>query len=293
MPRVGRLPRNSINDRPGRWTLFVRRVRRHIRPIGWSAAGLAILLLAITAVHASAPGGPLSNLRKEFGASTGALGLRVREVEIDGRHNAPEPQLRAAIGISRGMPILGVSVAAAQSRIEQLSWVASATVERRLPEQIVVQIEERTPFAIWQNQGAFALIDRSGRVITNQDLARFGKLPLIVGSGAPAAAAPLLDALADRRELEAHVLALVRIGERRWNLQLDTGTEVMLPEGAAVAAINRLVELEQTHGLLERPLAVIDMRLPDRLVVRPEPDAGTPAGQPPANAPPPAPHRPT
>ncbi|MCL2427855.1 MAG: FtsQ-type POTRA domain-containing protein [Alphaproteobacteria bacterium] len=294
MPRVGRLPRNSINDRPGRWKLLARRFRRHIRPIGWGSLGLLLLLLGIVIVHANTRGGTLASVRGELGATAGAVGLRVSKVEIDGRENTPEPLLSAALGVSKGTPILSFSVAAARSRIERLSWVESAIVERRLPDTIVVQLKERQPFAIWQSQGTFTLIDRSGQVIANQDLGRFGKLPLIVGTGAPQAAATLLDALASRPQLESHVVAAVRIGERRWNLHLDTGTDVLLPEGAPVAAIDRLIALEQAHALLERPLAVLDLRLPDRLVVRPQPDSGTAAQQPPANAPaPPATHRPT
>ena len=64
------------------------------------------------------------------------------------------------------------------------------------------------------------------------------------------------------------VQAMVRIGERRWNLRLHNGTDVLLPEIAEGAAIKRLAELQQEAKLLDRPLAAIDLRLPDRLVVR-------------------------
>jgi cell division protein FtsQ len=72
--------------------------------------------------------------------------------------------------------------------------------------------------------------------------------------------------------LQARVVAAVRIGERRWNLRLQSGTDVLLPEGAEAAAVERLDSLDQAHALLDRPLQVVDMRLPDRLVVRPIPD---------------------
>ena len=45
----------------------------------------------------------------------------------------------------------------------------------------------------------------------------------------------------------------------------------MLPEGHEIAALDRLVQLQQDHELLDRPLEAIDMRLPDRLVLRPQP----------------------
>jgi cell division protein FtsQ len=290
MPSVkGRLPRNSINDRPGRLKLLLRRHRRHLRPAGWALFGLVLVLLGVGMVRANAPQGTLAGLRERLGDATAAFGLRVQEVRIEGRQNTPEPLLRAAIGVTRGAPILGFSVAAARARIETLAWVESATVERRLPGTIVVQLQERRPFAIWQNQGKFTLIDREGQIVADQDVAKFGKLPLVVGAGAPAAAAPLLDALTDKPALQAHVVAAVRVGERRWNLHMDSGADVLLPEGQEAVALERLMQLERDHALLERPLEVVDMRLPDRLVVRPRPEPA--AQQQPAPAP--QPRRPT
>ncbi|MBN8898056.1 MAG: cell division protein FtsQ, partial [Rhodospirillales bacterium] len=73
-------------------------------------------------------------------------------------------------------------------------------------------------------------------------------------------------------------VAAVRVGERRWNLQMNSGTDVMLPEGHEVEALDRLAQLQQEHAVLDRPLAAIDLRLPDRLLLRPKPDPnGAPA----------------
>ena len=76
----------------------------------------------------------------------------------------------------------------------------------------------------------------------------------------------------DRPDLQKRIVAAVRVGERRWNLRLNNGADVMLPEGHEVQALDRLVQLQQQHALLDRPLAAIDMRLGDRLVLRPRPD---------------------
>ncbi len=107
-------------------------------------------------------------------------------------------------------------------------------------------------------------------------MAAFGDLPLVVGAGAPEAATALLDALAAQPTLKPRVMAAVRVGERRWNLRMKNGTDVMLPEGADAPALARLAELQAADALLDRPLAVVDMRLPDRLVVRPQAPAACP-----------------
>jgi len=277
MPRVTRNPRNSVTDRPGRLKLLLRRQKKYIRPAGWLAFGCVVLLLGLVVVRSAAPSGTLATLRERLGGVTAIAGLRVSDVVIQGRANTPEPLLRAALGVNKGDPILGFSVELARQRIESLSWVEQATVERQLPGTVVVYLKERRPFAIWQNQGKFVLIDRNGQLVANQNVAEFRALPLVVGPGAPAGAAVLIDALTDRPQLQKRVIAAVRVGERRWNLQLTNGTSVMLPEGHEVAALDRLMQLQQQHELLDRPLAAIDMRLGDRLVLRPRPDEKKPS----------------
>ncbi len=272
MPRVVRTPRNSVHDRPGRLKLLLRRQKRLLRPAGWVAFGIMVLLIGAIAVNSAAPGGTLATMRERLGGATAFAGLRVTDVVVEGRANTPEPLLRAALGVSKGDPILGFSLELARQRVASLSWVEHATIERRLPGTVVVFLQERRPFAIWQNQGKFVLIDRAGQIVANQDVASFRQLPLVVGIGAPSAASILLDALTDRPELQKRVVAAVRVGERRWNLLLNNNANVLLPEGHEIAALDRLMKLQQEHAVFDRPLAAIDLRLPDRLVVRPRSD---------------------
>jgi cell division protein FtsQ len=294
MSRVTRSPRNSVNDRPSGWRLALRRQRRLLRPAGWIALASVVALLGLVILHAvgtrAGSGGTLTSMRERLGAVTAASGLRVTDVLIEGRANTPEALVRAAIGISKGDPILGFSLEDTKARVEMIPWVEHATVERRLPGTVVVSLQERRPFAIWQNQGKFVLVDRTGQIVANQDVSQFRHLPLIVGLGAPAAASELLDALQQRPALAEKISASVRVGERRWNLRMLNGTDVLLPEGHEAAALDRLMQLQQDHAVLDRPLAAIDLRLADRLVFHPKGDGKDSAVIPPV---PPAPVPPT
>jgi cell division protein FtsQ len=285
---AARYPR-SVSDRPSRWRLLLRRQRRRLRPamLGLALLGCAAGVLLMARPDPARPPGrsgaagamPVAAWRMRLAA---LMPLRVQEIVTLGRANTPEGKLRAAIAVAPGQPILTVSVAETRARVEALPWVEHATVERQLPGTIVVQIEERRPFAIWQTQGKFLLIDRQGQVVTDEEVAAFRDLPLVVGQGAPEQAASLLDALAQLPALQQRVTAAVRVGARRWNLVLANDMQVLLPETAAPAALARLMELQADHDLLDRPLAVVDMRLPDRLVLRARADA--PAGSGPAPA---------
>ena len=284
MSRVGRPPikrevirqPRDVAHRPSRLKLLLRRSKRFVRPALWGFAGFAFVMVGVLLVHSAQPGGTIARLRVGLVQATN---MPIQNIVIEGRDHTPEALLTAALGVHEGDPILGFSLQDARQRIEALSWVQHAAVERRLPGTVLVSLEERKPFAIWQNQGKFVLIGRDGQVVANEDIAAFGELPLVVGVGAPEAAAALLDALAAQPELKSHVLAAVRVGERRWNLRLKNGADVMLPEGAETQALAKLMELQTSQALLDRPLATVDMRLPDRLVVRPQTAPATPPGK--------------
>jgi len=67
------------------------------------------------------------------------------------------------------------------------------------------------------------------------------------------------------------VKAAVRVGGRRWNLRLKGGIDVRLPENNTAAAWNRLAKYEKSHQVLERNIRILDLRIPDRLIVRETP----------------------
>ena len=114
----------------------------------------------------------------------------------------------------------------------------------------------------------FALIDTDGEVIMRKGLDRFSDLLVVIGSDAPKHAAKLIEVLATEPQLMDRVEAAIRVGGRRWNLRLKGDIDVRLPEENAANAWTRLAEYEKTHRVLERDVQVLDLRLPDRLIVR-------------------------
>ena len=148
-----------------------------------------------------------------------------------------------------------------------------ATVERRFPKAIFVRLIERAPLALWQRKGEFEVVDSAGVVIDGARADGFAGLPVIVGDDAPRHAASLLAVMASEPALSTRVKAAVRVGGRRWNVRLDNGIDVQLPEEGVAAAWHRLAEFDRRHRLLARDIVAVDLRLPDRLVVRRAPAA--------------------
>jgi cell division protein FtsQ len=210
--------------------------------------------------------------------ATGLLGLTVSDIRVEGRETTDPETILAALAAGPGTPILAVNPARAKEQLEALPWVHTAVIERRLPSTLYVRLVERKPLALWQHGGKLELIDREGAVIPVTGLDRFAKLPMVVGEGAASHAAEFLAVLASEPDLAARVTAAIRVGDRRWNLRIDNAVDVLLPAEAAASAWSQLARLERSSAILKREVQTIDMRLPDRLVLRvtPEPPKEAP-----------------
>jgi cell division protein FtsQ len=215
-------------------------------------------------------------------AATARAGLAVRDVLVEGRVQTDPRDLRAVLDARRGAPILAFDAYAAKAELERLPWMRRVAVERRLPDTIFVRIEERVPLALWQRQGRFVVIDAEGTEIAGTDPARFSDRLVVVGDDAPAHASALIALLETEPQLLQRVSAAVRVGGRRWNLHLDNGIDVNLPEANAGGAYERLARLVRENGLIDRNLVAVDLRLPDRLILRVAKDATLPAQTQPA-----------
>ncbi|HJN23570.1 MAG TPA: FtsQ-type POTRA domain-containing protein [Rhodospirillales bacterium] len=256
------------------------RPRRRVVPL-WRSRHMVTALVAAMLVAGAAGGWWLweshwieskaDQMRWKIIALSRDLGLTVREILVVGRGETSREELLATLRLARGAPILAFDLNAAKRRVEQLPWISSTTIERMLPDTIFLRVRERRPLALWQNQSKFSLIDKQGAVIIDKDLGRFSDLLLVVGDDAPAHAAELLETLKTQPELMVLVQTAVRVGGRRWNVRLKGGIDVCLPETDPAKAWSRLAEYERKHRVFGRNVQVLDLRLPDRLIVRQSP----------------------
>lgn len=198
----------------------------------------------------------------------GHAGLRVEQVLLQGRRHEYADRITQVLDIKRGAPLLAVDLEHARERLESLPWIRAASIERQFPSTIRVNILERRPMALWQRENKLVLVDDEGAVITSRNLERFRDLLVVVGKDAPTHAASLMTILAHEPALKQQVNAAVRVGDRRWNIRMENGVYVRLPEKNPEAAWKRFARLEREHKLLKQDLLSIDLRIPDQLIVR-------------------------
>jgi len=234
------------------------------------ALTLAVLLGA--AGYGSIRGGQFQDFVASHGSlgdvAARALGFGIDTVTVSGASHMTEARLLTIAGVSDRDSLPFFDVAAAKARLERDPLVRQASVRKLYPNQIVIDIVERTPYALWQKDGVVKAIGADGAAVDEVSDARYGGLPFVVGEGANLRArefSALLDAM---EELRTRVEAGILIDRRRWNLRLKSGMDVKLPEDAPQAAVARLVKLQREQRILDKDVLAIDLRAPDRAFVR-------------------------
>ena len=245
--------------------------QRALKWVTIALAGGGIVAAAIWFVQPGTLANVGGDVRAGFVSATASAGMTVQQIEATGTERASEAAIRTAVGVEIGTPIFEVDLAAARNRVQAMGWVERATVERRLPSSLHLQIVERTPVAFWQRNQRLVMVDRAGVEIASQSVSQFAHLPVVVGEGALRHIPTLLDAMAADPALAQRVRSAIWIGGRRWTLHFDSGLEAKLPESEIGAAWARLVREIGDHRLLDQPIAVVDLRLPDRTILRARP----------------------
>jgi cell division protein FtsQ len=87
----------------------------------------------------------------------------VEQVEFQGAERCSPVALRHLVDIRNGTTMWGVDLRRAERGAEAHPWVQSARAYRKLPNAVVVEVEEYEPVALLHRDGLF-YVDRSGAV---------------------------------------------------------------------------------------------------------------------------------
>jgi len=246
-----------------RWSFHVDEKLSSVKPMHGTFAALAFLGAW------GAYGLVLSGQwRPTVDALTSALGFSVASIEIRGLSEADSTEISDRIDVTQTSSLLMMDAEKARARIAEIPWISDVTVKKLYPNRIVVNLAERSPFALWQDDGKVKVVDRTGAVMSDVLETRNAGLPLVVGTGANGRVEEAVGLMNSAPSIRAKFRAAVLVAERRWNLITVDGIEILLPEEHPEAALARVAQLQETKKLLERDLVVVDMRVPDRLFVR-------------------------
>ena len=237
------------------------------------ASALAVLVIGGFSAYGVVMGGHVEEAREfvvDLGdAAANIAGFKVTQVNLSGQNHVTPSEILAAAGIKATTSILFVDADETRAKLETMPWIASASVRKLYPDRIDIAVVEREAYALWQINGQIRVIARDGTPIAPySDDPRYVSLPIVVGEGAEKRVGDIVDALARVPALRDQVRAAIRVADRRWTLKLRNGIDVRLPEVGLDDALLEIADLDRDKKLLSRDITIVDLRLPDRVVVR-------------------------
>ena len=232
----------------------------------------ALLFYALTAAYGVTLTGRWAQLRQDALTTANqtavAVGLGIRTVNIEGRTNVSDDQIYEALGGRDGVSIFTFDTASARERLMRSDWVREARVMRLLPATLVVELEERTPFAIWREGGESVAIDASGRALGKAEATAFPLLPVVSGPGAANPAKEIVEQIRGLPDLAGRVRDIERVAGRRWDLLLDMGLRAKLPAAHANAALTDLNDMIAKNPAALYEISEIDLRVGTQFTLR-------------------------
>ena len=257
---------------PLSWRLRLDRPAPHMFDIA-----LTLFVLLGAALYGAERGGQLDGVATQASRAgdwvARSLGLGVAVVTVSGTTHMSEARILAIAGIdaSRSLPFFDVTQA--KARLEANPLIKQASVRKLYPNQVVIDIVERTPYAVWQKDGDVSAIAADGAPIDEVTDDRYAGLPFVVGEGANERVREYVGLLDAMDELKPRVEAGVLVDRRRWNLRLKSGVDIKLPENDPQSAIVELLKLQRQSRILDKAMLALDFRVPGRVFVRLTEDA--------------------
>lgn len=267
-------PRNKVR-KISLFDRFLRNLPFSEEDIQRAFTWIVIVSLSLAAILAAQWFGFTAAAYQQYAQLAAKAGFQVARVEVSGMERVDQLKVYELVLAEkdRAMPL--VDIEKVRADLLEYGWIKDATVSRRLPDTLAVEIIERKPTAVWQRDGKFSLIDGDGIVLQNVKAGEGGDLPQLTGQDANRQAVALSELLDKATSLKAQVVGASWIGNRRWDLRFKTGETLALPEGekAAAEALLNFARMDGIHRLLGRNIIHFDLRDPERAYFRKAPKA--------------------
>ncbi len=200
--------------------------------------------------------------------------FQVKLMAVDGASPAVAEQIRLAVPVDFPISSFDLDLGKMHETVVAMNAVKTAQVRVRQGNVLQIEVEERVPAVLRRGDRGLELLDQSGALVgPAKSRSKHVMLPVIAGEGAHDAVPEALDLYKVTGPLRVRLRGFERMGARRWDVVLDQGQRIMLPEDNPVRALERTIAMDQAIQMLSRDLIVVDLRLPRRPTIRMGQDA--------------------
>ncbi len=193
--------------------------------------------------------------------------FRVRKVEIVGLRYTPASEILQRLQVDTTVSVWD-ELAPLSARVARHPQVEHASISRRLPGTLVVDVTERRPVALVNSPAGLRAVDIRGVALPLDPSITPVDLPIVVATSRDTAVFQLLDAMQRERPLLfARIESLTRVGAdelllRVASLPVRTMTNVTLARLSDIEPVEQDLARRQLHA------SELDLRYRDQVIAR-------------------------
>ena len=189
-------------------------------------------------------------------------------IKIDGVNHRISNEIRSVMNLDLPISSYDFDLENIKSKVQLMNIVETANLF--IADNIIhVEILERKPSIVWQNNDNFEILDANGISISSVNSRhKHLNLPLIAGQGANKHVKEALFIYHHNSIFSEQLIGLVRVGNRRWNMDLINNRRVMLPSEGVNKALKKMIELNLVYKFSSKNFNVLDFRNINRVIIR-------------------------
>lgn len=220
--------------------------------------------------------------------------FRVAEVLVEGNLQMGRQDVLSALDLPPGASLLTLDLPRLGGRLAGNPWVKEATLERRLPDRLVVRLVERAPVAVLLAGGAY-LVSGDGMILAEVEAEAGPGLPVLrapagrrYAPGERVAPDELDEALGAWRQVQLAPafggrwpveVALLPDGSYQVRVEPSDLVVRLRPSGLDAQLQHLGAVLALRGGVLDE-VAEVDLRFPEKVILRQRPSGPRPAAAP-------------
>jgi cell division protein FtsQ len=189
-------------------------------------------------------------------------------IKIDGVNHRISNEIRSVMNLDLPISSYDFDLENIKSKVQLMNIVETANLF--IADNIIhVEILERKPSIVWQNNDNLEILDANGISISSvNSRQKHLNLPLIAGQGANKHVKEALFIYHHNLIFSEQLIGLVRVGNRRWNMDLINDRRVMLPSEGVNKALKKMIELNFVYEFSSKNFNVLDFRNINRVIIR-------------------------
>ncbi len=194
----------------------------------------------------------------------------VNLMAIDGATDDLAMDIREVLPVDLPASSFDLDLEAMRLQVESLDAVQRVDMQVKTGGVLQIVVTERVPSVVWRSEAGLELLDAKGNRVSGLESRKsHAELLLVAGAGADAAVPEAMALAAALGPLTEDLIGLMRIAELRWDVVLNGGHRIMLPEEDPQTALYQAVAMAEAQALIRAgKVTRIDFRNPKRPILR-------------------------